>query len=335
VGALADFDDFQRHAIKEAGKIAGLTVLRVINEPTAAAIAYGLNNESQESLILVYDLGGSTLDITLLSVDDSVFDVLTTAGDSQLGGRDFNSRVLDHLTRVYWERTGADVTDQAELLWKLENQAEKAKRTLSSQQTAEIEIDSFDGGKYFSETLTRAQFEEFNADLFNRTMKFVEQALKDANVKKEEINEVSSRFVLTSVNVHRVKVVLVGGSTRIPKIQQLLEEYFTGKAILRSIAPDEVVTHGAAIQGSILTDAPNICCIMAICPLTLGIETAGGLLKKMIPRNSVIPVKKSQMLAKGFFFNAIPELMPSQFLHGSRRSTLCLDPNIRRGPAIY
>lgn len=191
-----DFNDAQRQATKDAGTIAGLRVLRIINEPTAAAIAYGLNKKGGESQIIVYDLGGGTFDVSLLSIDDGVFEVLATAGDTHLGGEDFDNRVMDHLIKSYKKKTGTDVSDNPRALGKLKREVEKAKRTLSSQQSTRIEIESFEGGNDFSETLTRAKFEELNMDLFRKTLKPVEQVLKDANVKKENVDEV--RFVSRS-----------------------------------------------------------------------------------------------------------------------------------------
>jgi endoplasmic reticulum chaperone BiP len=187
---LADFNDAQRQATKDAGVIAGLNVLRIINEPTAAAIAYGLDKKNGESQIIVYDLGGGTFDVSLLSIDDGVFEVLSTAGDTHLGGEDFDNRVIDYMLKQYQKKTGNDVTKNLRALGKLKREVEKAKRTLSSQQSARIEIEAFENGNDFSETLTRAKFEELNMDLFRKTMKPVEQVLKDAGVKKEDIDEV-------------------------------------------------------------------------------------------------------------------------------------------------
>jgi heat shock protein 5 len=192
-----DFNDAQRQATKDAGTIAGLVVLRIINEPTAAAIAYGLNKKGGESQIIVYDLGGGTFDVSLLSIDDGVFEVLATAGDTHLGGEDFDNRVIEYLVKSYKKKTGTDVSKNLRALGKLKREVEKAKRTLSSQQSTRIEIESFEDGNDFSETLTRAKFEELNMDLFRKTMKPVEQVLKDANVKKEDINEVNSHRFAT------------------------------------------------------------------------------------------------------------------------------------------
>ena len=194
---LLDFNDAQRQATKDAGTIAGLQVLRIINEPTAAAIAYGLNKKDGESQIIVYDLGGGTFDVSLLSIDDGVFEVLATAGDTHLGGEDFDNRVIDYFVKVYKKKTGTDVTSNLRAMGKLKREVEKAKRTLSSQQSTRIEIESFEDGNDFSETLTRAKFEELNMDLFRKTMKPVEQVLKDANVKKEDVDEVRSSVYIT------------------------------------------------------------------------------------------------------------------------------------------
>ncbi|KAF9074519.1 heat shock protein 70 family [Rhodocollybia butyracea] len=279
----AYFNDAQRQATKDAGTIAGLQILRIINEPTAAAIAYGLNKKAGESQIIVYDLGGGTFDVSLLSIDDGVFEVLATAGDTHLGGEDFDNRVMDFLVKSYKKKTGTDVSKNLRALGKLKREVEKAKRTLSSQQSTRIEIESFEDGNDFSETLTRAKFEELNMDLFRKTMKPVEQVLKDANVKKEDIDE----------------IVLVGGSTRIPKVQQLLKEFFGGKEPSKGINPDEAVAYGAAVQGGILSGVEGTADVVLVdvCPLTLGIETTGGVMTKLIPRNTVIPTRKSQIFS--------------------------------------
>jgi len=280
----AYFNDAQRQATKDAGTIAGLQILRIINEPTAAAIAYGLDKKSQsESRIIVYDLGGGTFDVSLLSIDDGVFEVLSTAGDTHLGGEDFDNRVIEYFVKQYKKKTGTDVSTNLRALGKLKREVEKAKRTLSSQQSTRLEIESFEDGNDFSETLTRAKFEELNVDLFRKTMKPVEQVLKDANVKKEDIDE----------------VVLVGGSTRIPKVQQLLKEFFGGKEPSKGINPDEAVAYGAAVQGGILCgeEGTEGLVLVDVAPLTLGIETTGGVFTKLIPRNTVIPTRKSQIFS--------------------------------------
>ncbi|TFL01246.1 heat shock protein 70 [Pterulicium gracile] len=279
----AYFNDAQRQATKDAGTIAGLEVLRIINEPTAAAIAYGLNKGKGESQIIVYDLGGGTFDVSLLSIDDGVFEVLATAGDTHLGGEDFDNRVMDYLVKAYKKKTGTDASKNLRAMGKLKKEVEKAKRTLSSQQSTKIEIESFEDGNDFSETLTRAKFEELNMELFRKSMKPVEQVLKDAGVKKEDIDE----------------VVLVGGSTRIPKVQQLLKDFFGGKEPSKGINPDEAVAYGAAVQGGILSGAEGSeeIVLVDVAALTLGIETTGGVFTKLIPRNTVIPTKKSQIFS--------------------------------------
>ncbi|QRW13851.1 heat shock protein HSP70 family protein [Ceratobasidium sp. AG-Ba] len=278
----AYFNDAQRQATKDAGTIAGLTVLRIVNEPTAAAIAYGLDKKGGESQIIVYDLGGGTFDVSLLSIDDGVFEVLATAGDTHLGGEDFDNRVIEHFVREYKKKTGTDVSKNQRAMSKLKKEVEKAKRTLSSQMSTKLEIESFENGNDFSETLTRAKFEELNMDLFRKTMKPVEQVLKDAGVKKEDISD----------------IVLVGGSTRIPKVQQLIKEYF-GKEPSKGINPDEAVAYGAAIQGGILSGEEGVedVVLIDVCPLTMGIETTGGVFTKLIPRNTVVPTKKSQIFS--------------------------------------
>ena len=279
----AYFNDNQRQATKDAGTIAGLNVLRVVNEPTAAAIAYGLDKKGPESQIIVYDLGGGTFDVSLLQIEDGVFEVLATAGDTHLGGEDFDQRVISFLAKQYNKKNNVDIAKDLKTMGKLKREVEKAKRTLSSQMSTRIEIEAFHEGKDFSETLTRAKFEELNMDLFKKTLKPVEQVLKDAKVKKNEIND----------------IVLVGGSTRIPKVQSLLEEYFGGKKASKGINPDEAVAFGAAVQGGVLSgaDGSTGVVLMDVNPLTLGIETTGGVMTKLIPRNTVIPTRKSQIFS--------------------------------------
>ncbi|RGB35483.1 heat shock protein 70 family [Rhizophagus diaphanus] len=277
----AYFNDAQRQATKDAGVIAGLNVLRIINEPTAAAIAYDVDKSKGERQILVYDLGGGTFDVSLLSVEDDVFEVLATAGDTHLGGEDFDNRVIDHFVKLYKKKNKIDVTQDLKAMGKLKREVEKVKRTLSSQMSTRVEIESFYDGKDFSETLTRAKFEELNNDLFLKTLKPVEQVLKDANIDKKDVHD----------------IVLIGGSTRIPKVQQLLEEFFNGKKASKNINPDEAVAYGAAIQGGILSGTAEKKLLIDVCPLTLGIETTGGVMTKLIPRNTVIPTKKSQIFS--------------------------------------
>jgi len=281
----AYFSDAQRQATKDAGTIAGLNILRVINEPTAAAIAYGLDKTGGEKNILVYDLGGGTFDVSLLSIDDGVFEVLATSGDTHLGGEDFDNRVIEYLTKQYQRKAKVDVSKDQRAIGKLKREVEKAKRTLSSQMSVRIEIESFYQGEDFSETLTRAKFEELNMDLFKKTIKPVEKVLKDSGLGKHEIHD----------------IVLVGGSTRIPKIQQLIEDFFNGKKASKGINPDEAVAYGAAVQGGVLSgeDKENLSNVLLldVNPLTLGIETTGGVMTKLIGRNTQIPTKKSQIFS--------------------------------------
>ncbi|KAI8384489.1 heat shock 70 kDa protein, partial [Radiomyces spectabilis] len=280
----AYFNDAQRQATKDAGTIAGLNILRIINEPTAAAIAYGLDKTGGEKNVLVYDLGGGTFDVSLLSIEDGIFEVLATAGDTHLGGEDFDSRVMDHFIKLWKKKNnGEDITKDLKTMGKLKREVEKAKRALSSQMSVRIEIESFFKGKDFSETLTRAKFEELNNDLFRKTLKPVEQVLKDAGFTKDQVDD----------------IVLVGGSTRIPKVQKLLEDFFNGKKPSKGINPDEAVAYGAAVQGGILAgeEGSDKVLLLDVNPLTLGIETTGGVMTKLIPRNTVIPTKKSQIFS--------------------------------------
>ncbi|KAF7722541.1 ATPase with role in protein import into the ER [Apophysomyces ossiformis] len=279
----AYFNDAQRQATKDAGTIAGLNILRIINEPTAAAIAYGLDKTGGEKNVLVYDLGGGTFDVSLLSIEDGIFEVLATAGDTHLGGEDFDSRVMDHFIKLWKKKNGEDITKDLKSMGKLKREVEKAKRALSSQMSVRIEIESFHKGKDFSETLTRAKFEELNNDLFRKTLKPVEQVLKDAGFTKDQVDD----------------IVLVGGSTRIPKVQKLLEDFFNGKKPSKGINPDEAVAYGAAVQGGILSgeEGSDKVLLLDVNPLTLGIETTGGVMTKLIPRNTVIPTKKSQIFS--------------------------------------
>jgi len=280
----AYFNDAQRAATKDAGTIAGLNVLRVVNEPTAAALAYGLDKvgDKKERQVLVYDLGGGTFDVSILTIEEGVFEVQSTAGDTHLGGEDFDNRVINYLSKKYNKENDVDVTKDAKTMGKLKREVEKAKRTLSSQKTTKIEIESFHKGKDFSETLTRAKFEELNNDLFKKTLKPVEQVLKDAKLKKTDIDD----------------IVLVGGSTRIPKVQAMLEEFF-GKKARKDVNPDEAVAFGAAVQGGVLAGdaATDEIILMDVNPLTLGIETTGGVMTTLIKRGTNIPTKKSQIFS--------------------------------------
>ncbi|XP_061712726.1 endoplasmic reticulum chaperone BiP-like [Cydia pomonella] len=276
----AYFNDAQRQATKDAGKIAGLNILRIINEPTAAAIAYGLDVREGEKNVLVFDLGGGTFDVSLLTIDNGVFEVVSTNGDTHLGGEDFDQRVMEYFIKLY-KKKGKDIMTNSRAVQKLRREVEKAKRALSSKQRVNIEIESFFQGEDFSETLTRAKFEELNMDLFKSTLKPVINVLEDADMSVKDIDE----------------IVLVGGSTRIPKVQQLVKEYFN-KEPSRGVNPDEAVAYGAAVQANIISGEDNeAMVILDINPLTLGIETVGGIMTKLIPRNTVIPTKKSQIFS--------------------------------------
>jgi len=276
----AYFNDAQRQATKDAGTIAGLNVLRIINEPTAAAIAYGFDQDEGEKNIMVYVLGGGTFDVSILTIDSGVFEVLSTSGDTHLGGEDFDQRVMQYLFRQFKKRTNLDCSTDKKAIQKLRRESERAKRTLSQQHQAKIEIESFCQGEDLVETLTRAKFEELNMDLFKKTLKPVQTALDDAKLAKSDIDE----------------VVLVGGSTRIPKVQQLLKDFFNGKEPNRGINPDEAVAYGAAVQGGILSndEATEGLVILDVTPLTLGIETVGGVMTPLIERGTFVPTKKSQ-----------------------------------------
>jgi len=279
----AYFNDAQRQATKDAGTIAGLTVMRIINEPTAAAIAYGLDKKDGEKNVLVFDLGGGTFDVSLLTIDNGVFEVVSTNGDTHLGGEDFDNRVMEHFIKLFKKKTGKDIRKDNRAVQKLRREVEKAKRTLSTEFNTRIEIESFFDGEDFSETFTRARFEELNIDLFRNTLKPVQKVLEDADLKKTDIDE----------------IVLVGGSTRIPKVQQLVKEFFDGKEPSRGINPDEAVAYGAAVQAGVLSgeDVGGEVVLLDVNPLTLGIETVGGMMTKLISRNSVIPTKKSQIFS--------------------------------------
>merc|ERR1719329_289451 len=282
----AYFNDAQRQATKDAGVIAGLEVLRIINEPTAAAIAYGMDKKSGEKNIVVFDLGGGTFDVSLLTIDNGVFEVVATAGDTHLGGEDFDQRLTEHFIKIFKKKNnGVDIKKDSRALQKLKQEVEKAKRDLSSVHQVKVTIEGIMDGIDFSETITRAKFEELCGELFKKTLKPVQQVMDDASMKKTEIDE----------------IVLVGGSTRIPKVQQLIKDFFNGKEPNRGINPDEAVAYGAAVQGGILggeegEDIDGLL-LLDVTPLSMGIETVGGVFTKLIERNSVIPTKKSQVFS--------------------------------------
>ena len=282
----AYFNDSQRQATKDAGAIAGLNVLRIINEPTAAAIAYGLDKRKKgEQNILIFDLGGGTLDVSLLTIDDGVFEVKATAGNTHLGGEDFDNRLVDYLLEEFKRKHKVDMGQNMRAIRRLRTAAERAKRTLSSATQATIEIDSLHQGIDFYTSITRAKFEELNADLFRSTLEPMERVLCDAKIDKSQVNE----------------VVLVGGSTRIPRVQKIVSDFFGGKELNKSINPDEAVAYGAAVQAAILSgvesESTKQVLLLDVTPLSLGIETAGGVMTKLIPRNSTIPCKKSEVFS--------------------------------------
>merc|ERR1719379_2102095 len=278
----AYFNDAQRQATKDAGVIAGLNVARIINEPTAAAIAYGLDKKGKEQNILVFDLGGGTFDVSVLTIDNGVFEVVSTNGDTRLGGEDFDQRIMDYFMKLIKRKYSKDVSKDPRARQKLRREAERAKRALSSQHQVRVEIEGLAEGVDLSEPLTRARFEELNNDLFKKTLSPVKKAMEDASFKKSDIRE----------------LVLVGGSTRIPKVQQLLKDYFDGKEPNKGVNPDEAVAYGAAVQGGILSgeggDETKDILLLDVAALTQGIETVGEVMSKIIPRNTVIPTKKTQ-----------------------------------------
>lgn len=277
----AYFNDSQRQATKDAGAIAGLNVLRIINEPTAAALAYGLG-KSGERNVLIFDLGGGTFDVSLLAIEDGTFEVKATAGDTHLGGEDFDNRMVDYCMEEFKRKTRKDMSGNARAMRRLRTSCERAKRTLSSATQAFVEIDALFEGCDYSTTITRARFEELNMDYFRKCIEPVVRVLRDAGIPKDRVHD----------------VVLVGGSTRIPKIQVMLQEFFNGKELNKSINPDEAVAYGAAVQAAILAGTQekelDSVLLLDVAPLSLGLETAGGVMTTLIKRNTTIPAKKSQ-----------------------------------------
>lgn len=280
----AYFNDSQRQSTKDAGAIAGLNVLRIINEPTAAAIAYGLDKKDEQN-ILIFDLGGGTFDVSILSIDEGIFEVKATAGDTHLGGEDFDNRMVDYCLEELKRKYKKEVTNQRALR-RLRTACERAKRTLSSSTVANIEIDSLIDGLDYNTSISRAKFEDMNMDYFRKCMEPVEKVIRDSKLSKSQIHE----------------IVLVGGSTRIPKVQQLLSDYFGGKELCRSINPDEAVAYGATVQATLLSgnnksDALKDLLLIDVTPLSLGLETSGGVMTNLINRNTTVPVKKTQVFS--------------------------------------
>jgi L1 cell adhesion molecule like protein len=286
----AYFNDSQRQATKDAGAISGMDVLRIINEPTAAAIAYGLDRKEKtksERNVLIFDLGGGTFDVSLLAIEEGIFEVKATAGDTHLGGEDFDNRLVDHFVQDFKRKHKKDISGNARSLRRLRTACERAKRTLSSTAQTSIEIDSLYDGIDFFTSITRARFEELNIDLFRKCMEPVEKVLRDSKIDKTQVQD----------------AVMVGGSTRIPKVQTLLQDFFNGKDLCKSINPDEAVAYGAAVQAAILSNdvsdkgALQDLLLLDVTPLSMGLETAGGVMTVLISRNTTVPTKKDQVFS--------------------------------------
>jgi len=279
----AYFNDAQRKATQDAGLISGLNVLRIINEPTAAAIAYGLDQKGEsEKNVLIFDLGGGTFDVSLLNIDDGIFEVKATAGDTHLGGEDFDNRMVDYFVLEFKRKFKKDMSGSTRAMRRLRTACERAKRSLSASTQAQLEIDSLFEGIDFNSTLTRAKFEELNIDYFKKCIEPVERVLCDAKMAKSDVHE----------------IVLVGGSTRIPKVQEMLSEYFGGKELNKSVNPDEAVAYGATVQAALLSgegkksEKLESLLLLDVTPLSLGIETSGGIMTALIKRNTTVPAKR-------------------------------------------